>query len=101
MSITLDVPADLAAQAQRIPDLEGRIALFLRQQLELEAWRASRYPSKIRSLVEAAGAEAVKLRDAGVEREQLFAEFIQLSRDMDSDRHEEGEADPPSRQGKA
>lgn len=83
MSITLDLPADLTREAQRIPDLEHRITLFLRQQVELEEWRNSRYSTEVRSLVEAASAEAEKLRRSGISRAALFDQFTEISENQE------------------
>ena len=76
MSVTLDLPPELENAAMSIPDLNERLLLFVRQQVNMEQWRQSRYSARSRGLLEQAAQEAEQqARKAGVTREQAAAEF--------------------------
>jgi hypothetical protein len=75
MSITIELPPDLEDRLRAIPDLDQRIAEFLRHQTSLEQWRERRYSPAARALVAGAQAEAAMLGAVGVAREQAFREW--------------------------
>ena len=75
MSVTLDLPPELESAAMSIPDLNERLLLFVRQQVNMEQWRQSRYGASARGLLEQATLEAELARKAGVTREQAAADF--------------------------
>lgn len=78
MTLTLELPADLEAEAAKIPDLQNRVATFLRHQVDLEKWRAGRYSEQARRLV------AERMKSEGFDREQVFEEFFQLHQEITS-----------------
>jgi hypothetical protein len=75
MSITIDLPPDVEDRLRAIPDLDQRIAEFLRHQTSLEEWRERRYSPAARAVMAEAQAEADKLAAEGVSREQAFREW--------------------------
>lgn len=75
MSITIELPPDIEDRVRAIPDLDQRVADFLRHQAGLEEWRARRYSPGAQAILAAAEAEAARLRETGVSREQAFREL--------------------------
>jgi hypothetical protein len=75
MSITIELPADIESRIRAIPDLEQRMVEFLRHQAALEEWRGRRYCPEAQTIVTDALAEAERLRQAGLPREQAFREL--------------------------
>ena len=74
MSITVELPPDLERDANRITDLDERLKLFVRQQVDLERWRSTRYSEKARRLVqESAQIPAATKPTREVEFERLLA----------------------------
>ena len=82
MTLTLELPADLEAEAAKIPDLQSRVATFLRHQIDLEKWRAGRYSEQARQLVAQSAIEAERMRSEGFDREQVFEEFFKLHQEI-------------------
>jgi hypothetical protein len=78
MSITVELPPEMEERIRQIPDLNERVAAFLRDQADYEAWRARRYNAKARALAEESLAEAEQLKAQGVGREELFRRFFDL-----------------------
>ena len=76
MSITLDLPPEIEAEARSIPDLPEQVSVFIRHQVELDRWRRSRYSPQARAIVRAAMEEAATLQASGVSREQIFEELL-------------------------
>ena len=74
MSVTLDLPPELENAAMSIPDLNERLLLFVRQQVNMEQWRQSRFSARARGLLDQAAQQAEQARTAGVTREQAAAE---------------------------
>ena len=58
MSITIELPPDVEKRLAALPDLDQRVADFLRGQAELEQWRERRYSAKVRVIVRESLAEA-------------------------------------------
>lgn len=61
-----------------LPDLDQRVADFLRGQAELEQWRERRYSAKVREIVSESLAEAEEAKARGVSREESFREFFEV-----------------------
>jgi len=75
LSITIELPADIEARVRAIPDLDQRVAEFLRNQAGLEEWRGRRYSPDAKAVVAGAMAEAARLREDRVSREQAFRDL--------------------------
>ena len=75
MNLTIELPSDLESRVRAIPDLDRRVADFLRNQADLEEWRSRRYSQEAQAIVAAAVAEGAKLGAQGVSREQAFHEL--------------------------
>ena len=78
MSITIDLPMELEGRLRTIPDLDVRIAEFLRNQARLEDWRNERYSAKAQGIVSKAMSEAACLQKNRVSREQAFRELREV-----------------------
>lgn len=78
MSITVELPPEMEERVRQIPDLNERVAAFLRDQADYEAWRQRRYSTRARMLAEESLAEAVQLKAQGSGREELFERFFEL-----------------------
>ena len=78
MTLNLELPPDLESAARKIPDLQDRVASFVRHQIDIEKWREGRYCEKARQLAHQSKVEADKLKDAAYSREELFLEFFDL-----------------------
>jgi hypothetical protein len=75
MSITVELPPDIEDRIRAIPDLDQRVAQFLRNQVGIEEWRARRYSPEAQALVAGAEAEAARLGAEGISRAQIFREL--------------------------
>ena len=75
MSITIQLPPDLESRVRVIPDLDQRVADFLRNQADLEDWRSRRYSTDVRTIVAEATTEGARLGAQGISREQAFREL--------------------------
>ena len=82
MSITIELPPDIEDRVRAIPDLDQRIAEFLRHQTSLEEWRGQRYSPGARALVAGAAAEAAELRAKSVSREQAFRDLREARQEI-------------------
>ena len=78
MSITVELPPEMEERVRQIPDLNQRVAAFLHDQADYEAWRERRYSAKARALAAESLAEAEKLKEEGIGREELFQRFFEL-----------------------
>ena len=78
MSITVEVPPDIAEQVRTIPNLDQRVLSFLRSQVEYEKWREQRYSERARSIVSEGLAEAERMKKAGVSREEMFRRLFKV-----------------------
>lgn len=78
MSIIVELPPAMEERLLQIPDLNQRVAAFLRDQADYEAWRERRYCAKARALAEESVAEADELKAQGDGREELFRRFFEL-----------------------
>ena len=78
MSITIELPPDVEKRLAALPDLDQRVADFLRGQAELEQWRERRYSAKVREIVRESLAEAEEAKARGVSREEAFREFFEV-----------------------
>lgn len=65
-------------RVRHIPDLNQRVAAFLREQADYEAWRERRYSSRAREIVDESSSTAAALADEGLSREELFNRFFEL-----------------------
>lgn len=77
MSITVELPPDLEQQVKDIPDMGQRVVSFLRDQVEYENWRKSRYSDEARRLLAESKVEAEQLKAEGVPRAELFRQFFE------------------------
>ena len=84
MSITVELPSDIESQVRAIPDLDQRIADFLRNQAAYEQWRAGRYNEKVRRLAEEGMAEGERLKAEGVSREEMFGRLFAVLEKIES-----------------
>ena len=78
MSITVELPPDVEQRVREIPDLNKRIATFLRDQADWEDWRHRRYSAKAQTIAAESLAEAEILKAQGVSREEMFREFFEV-----------------------
>ena len=78
MIMTFDIPSEVQTQVAGIPDLDLRVALFLRHEAQLEAVRRERFCTEARAIAERAlrGAEQDKVD--GFDRDASFAELEKL-----------------------
>lgn len=78
MIMTFDIPSEVQTQVAGIPDLDLRVALFLRHEAQLEAVRRERFRTEARFIAERAlrGAEQDKVD--GFDRDASFAELEKL-----------------------
>ena len=70
--MTLDIPRELHDQVSGIPDLNLRVAGFLRHEVRLETLRRQRHSAKARSLVQRAVEQAQEDQTAGFEWDTSF-----------------------------
>jgi len=78
MSITVELPPEMEERVRQIPDLNERVAAFLRDQAQYEEWRRRRRSAKARAVAEESLAEAKALKARGFSREELFRRFFDL-----------------------
>lgn len=78
MSIIVELPPDVEQRVRDIPDLNQRIAAFLRDQADWEDWRQRRYSAKAQTIASEALAEAETLKAQGVSREETFRDFFKV-----------------------
>jgi hypothetical protein len=78
MTLRVELPPDIERAALDIPDLTERLAVFLRHQVDLEAWRSRRGSEKARALVDDAFAKADALKEGGLSDEEAFAKLAEV-----------------------
>ena len=78
MSITIELPPDVEKRLAALPDLDQRVADFLRDQLEYEKWRKARDSDDARQIVREWLADAERDKAAGVSRAKTFREFFEV-----------------------
>ena len=72
MTMTLDIPRELHEEVSGIPDLNLRVAGFLRHEARLEALRRQRHTAEARSLVQRAVQQAQEDQKAGFDWDTSF-----------------------------
>ena len=78
MSITIELPPDVEKRLAALPDLDQRVADFLRDELEYEEWRKARYSDEVRQIVREGLADAERDKAAGVSREESFRRCFEV-----------------------
>ncbi|MEA3207824.1 MAG: hypothetical protein QOE70_881 [Chthoniobacter sp.] len=84
MSITFDIPADVQAGVADISDLDLRVVLYLRHEVQMEAVRRQRHSPQARELVAEAVRKAEMDKVAGFDAEESFAQLRQAQQDITS-----------------
>jgi glutamyl-tRNA reductase len=82
MSITFDIPADVQAEVEGIPDLNLRVALFLRHEAQLEKVRRQRHSAQAREIVGEAVRQAEIEKAAGFDAAESFSQLRQAHQDI-------------------
>jgi hypothetical protein len=75
MNLSVELPPDVERAALGIPDLGHRLAVFVRHQIELEAWRSHHGSAKARALVNQAFADGEVMKAGGMTHEEAFDMF--------------------------
>jgi len=78
MSITFDIPPDIAAGVAGIADLDLRVALFLKHEAQMESLRRQRHSPQARTIVADAIRQAEADQAAGLDWDASFAELRRL-----------------------
>lgn len=81
MQMSFDIPPEVQAGVAGIPDLEVRVALYLRHEAQLEVLRRHRYSAEARAIAERA------VRQAGCDQQEGFdwaASFQNLKQQHES-----------------
>jgi outer membrane protein TolC len=78
MSLKIELPPDVEKAALGIPNLNQRLAAFVRHQVDLEAWRSHHGSAEARALVDEAFAKGDAMKAAGLTYEQAFAMFEEV-----------------------
>jgi hypothetical protein len=73
MSMSFEIPAEIQNRVEGIPDLEARVALFLRHEAALESLRQQRFRPAARALAARALLAAEQTKDAGFEWSETFS----------------------------
>ena len=82
MNMTFDIPHDVQTQVAGIPDLDQRVALFLRHEAQLEIVRRQRHSPEARAMAGRALSGAGQYIAAGLDREKAFEELQAIHRDI-------------------
>lgn len=75
MSITFDIPADVQASVASIPDLDLRVALYLRHEGQMEEIRLRRHSPPARQIVAEAVRQAERDKAGPFDRDASFAQL--------------------------
>ncbi len=78
MSMTFDIPSDVQASVASIPDLDKRVALYLRHEAQPELVRLQRHRAEARTIAERAVQQAERDQMTGFEWDSSF-EALQQS----------------------
>ena len=84
MNMTFDIPQEVQSQVAGIPDLDLRVALFLRHEAQLEALRRQRHGAEARAIAERALRSAEEDKARGFDRDKTFAELQEFHREITS-----------------
>ena len=72
MTMTFDIPTDVQEAVADIPDLDLRVALYLRHEGQLEAIRRQRHSSQAREIAERAMKQAASDQASGFDWDDSF-----------------------------
>ena len=72
MTMTFEIPADVQNSVVGIPDLDVRVAMFLRHEAQLEALRRQRHSSEARAIAQRALTQAELDQAAGFDWDASF-----------------------------
>lgn len=82
--MTFEIPSDVQAGVADIPDLDQRVAMFLRHEAQLETVRRQRHSREAREIVQRALQKADADRAAGFDWESSFEELQKCHLDITS-----------------
>lgn len=78
----IEIPDELALEAEAVPGLRERLLCFLRAEISLHKRRQSKRSPEVLEIVKRARERAAEMRGTGVTPEQARADFLQHSVEM-------------------
>jgi hypothetical protein len=75
MSMSFEIPAEIQNRVEGIPDLEARVAMFLRHEAALESLRQQRFRPAARAIASRALLAAEQTKEAEFDWSKTFSDL--------------------------